>query len=229
MIPVYIIHYTPLRHRLPNIQSVAQAIGNSTLITEFDKGNITSEELSTYYRPNEESFNRKVSSLWDSSQHKFRILNDGEISCTIKHIFALQRIANSSSEFAIVLEDDAIPTSNNILSEINEILDHTPNDWDAIFLGIGCGQGFFNHKIINSEWRNDKVAKINHPASNCTEAYLITKKFANKILSTIIPFDLVIDWEFSYQFYNLGANIYWPLSPLFIQGSKNGSYNSAIR
>ena len=45
-------------------------------------------------------FNKKVKPLWDRKTNKFRILLPGEISCGIKHILAIEKIANQEENLA---------------------------------------------------------------------------------------------------------------------------------
>ena len=83
----YIIHYTKLKDRKKNINSfLSNTNFDCEFVEEYDKevldGNL-------YYLPNEKMFYEKIKHLWDSRAHKFRILNDAEISCTIKHILAI--------------------------------------------------------------------------------------------------------------------------------------------
>ena len=68
---------------------------------------------------------------------------------------------------------------------------------------------------------------MGHPASNCSESYLIKPFMAKKLLESL-PFNLSYDWELAYQLYKHAASVYWWIPPLISQGSKNGKYQSAI-
>jgi hypothetical protein len=96
-------------------------------------------------------------------------------------------------------------------------------------MGAGCGIDFMNQKIRESCVINENLAQVKHPSTNCAEAYLLKKESAKKIYESIIPFQLVSDWELAYQFYKLDMNVYWSIPPLFYQGSKSGQYNSTLR
>ena len=50
--------------------------------------------------------------------------------------------------------------------------------------------------------------KIEHPATNCLEAYML-KRVKGLILDQLIPFNLIIDWELAHQFFIKNMNIYW--------------------
>lgn len=223
----YIIHYTKLSERKKNILSILKNTDcDCEFIEEYDKENLKDN---FYYFPDESKFDEKIKNLWDSKIHRFRILNPAEISCTIKHILALEKVANQNDDYALILEDDAIPIEKNFFNEVESLIEKAPDDWDSIFIGAGCGIDFMNQKLKDSYLINDKFVKVLHPSTNCAEAYLIKKESAKKIYDSIIPFQLVSDWELAYQFYKLNMNVYWSIPPLFYQGSKSGEYESELR
>lgn len=223
----YVIHYTKLKERKDTMISF---LSNTNIefefITEYDKERIKDNN---FYLPDPLKFDEKIKPLWDNKVHKFRILNPAEISCTIKHISAIKRITEQDDEIGLILEDDAIPIENNFSDKIIELIEVAPTNWEAIFMGVGCGVEFMNEKLRTSHIINDKFAVVEHPVTNCAEAYLLKKKTAKRIYESIIPFQLVSDWELAYQFYKLDMNVYWSIPPLFYQGSKSGTYNSTLR
>lgn len=223
----YIIHYTKLKERKGNILSLLSNTNfDYEFILEYDKEHL---DGNSYYDANKVKFDEKIKDLWDEQIHKFRVLNDAEISCTIKHILAIEKIANQADNIGLIFEDDVLPIENNFVAQIEHLIEVAPNNWDAIFMGVGCGIDFMNQKLVNSHIINEKFAQVNHPATNCAEAYLLTKEAARRIYQSIIPFQLVSDWELAYQFYKLDMNVYWSIPPLFYQGSKSGQYNSTLR
>jgi len=211
----YIIHYTKLEDRKSNIiSSLSEGDFEYEFITDYDKEEIEGNE---YYKPDEQMFD------------KFRIINPAEISCTIKHILAIEKIANQEEEVGLILEDDAIPIEGNLFEKIQQLVETAPDDWDSIFMGAGCGIDFMNQKLRESHLINERFAKVPHPSTNCAEAYLLKKESAKRIYESIVPFQLVSDWELAYHFYKLNMNVYWSIPPLFYQGSKSGQYNSELR
>ncbi len=160
--------------------------------------------------------------------NKYYVLSRPEISCSIKHIEALRKIGYSNKDFGLVLEDDAIPYNDDYLSQIEKILSNTIK-WDALFIGNGMGENFRNKKISYKRFFPIKNIKVSHPATNCLEAYIIKKEVARKIVDSILPFNLVIDWELAYQFYKLDLNIHWIKKPIFFQGTKENIYESTLR
>ena len=71
--------------------------------------------------------------------------------------------------------------------------------------------------------------KIEHPATNCLEAYIVKKSKVDLILDQLIPFNLIIDWELAHQFFIKNMNIYWSKKSIFQQGSKNNLFKSELR
>lgn len=227
---LYIIHYTKLKNRKEKLLSFLTKSNNQyEFIDVFDQECINNNDLNKYYLPDKKLFDDKISPLWDPNLHKFRHLNIAEISCTIKHIIAIEKVANQNDEYCLILEDDAIPIENNFFDEIEKLIGDAPDGWDSIFMGAGCGVDFMNEKLKKSHLINGKFAKVPHPCTNCAEAYLIKKKSAKKVFESIVPFQLVSDWELAYQFYKLNMNVYWSIPPLFYQGSKSGEYESTLR
>jgi GR25 family glycosyltransferase involved in LPS biosynthesis len=227
---VFVIHYTKLKERKTKMLDFLSSTNfKYEFITDYDQEEINKENIKLFYLPDEIKFKDKVSPLWDYNFHQFRYLKFPEVSVAIKHILAIKKIAESSEEYGIILEDDALSTTSNLKEKIQEIITNLPNDWDAAFLGEGCGEDFTNFKLKNFQQIHDKIYKANHPATNCAEAYILKKSSAQKIYENIIPFQLPFDWELAYVFYKLKMNIYWAIPQFFAQGSKNGTYNTSIQ
>ena len=231
----FVVHYTKLIERK---NKVLEIFKNSNLqyefIEDYDKDDFTDEIISKFYKADREMFEHKIETAykppaWDLKENWFRILNDAEISCTIKHIIALKKISEQEDDFCLIVEDDIIPIFEDTFDKINSIIQQAPESWDCIFLGEGCGKDFILSKINKAEKISENLYKVPPPSANCTEAFLIKKEAAKRIYESIIPFQLVIDYELSYQFYKLNMNVYWSIPPLFYQGSKSGEYIPTLR
>ena len=223
----YIIHYTKLEDRKNSVLSfLSKTNYKYEFITQYDKEEIHGQE---YYKPNKRMYNKKAKPLWNRKINKFRILSPGEVSCAIKHILALEKIANQEEEYGLILEDDAIPIDNDFSDKISKLVNTAPDNWDSIWVGVGVGISFRNQKLKESLLVNERLAKVPHPSTNCSEAYLLKKESARRIYESIIPFQLAYDWELAYQFYKLDMNVYWSILPLFYNGSNDGQYDSELR
>jgi len=225
---IYIIHYTKLKDRYNHISSFFDSCKIPyEFILDNDQEDLTPKILDQYYKPNKEEYENRISKLWDVNIHKFRYLNKAEISCTIKHITAIKKISSECPNYGLILEDDAI-FYDNFNKQFDKCLNQTPDDWDSIFLGDGCGVNFKSSKLLNSKKVNDNVYLMAHPATNCAEAYLLKPSIAEKISNSIIPFQNVSDWEIAYQLYLHDAKTYWWNPSLVTQGSRNGKFESTL-
>lgn len=197
----------------------------TSFITNFDKEEIYDIDLDKYYLDDQEVYLEK-SKLWKKDTD-YRRLNDAEISCTLKHVEALKRSAEISNSFSLIVEDDILPT-RYYLSKLKKVTKKN-HDWDVLFLGQGISKNFILKKIKKKFRFGLRTYEVNHPASNCAEAYLIKSEVAKKIYDNILPFTLISDWELAYQFYKLDLNVKWLYPPIFFQGSKSGKYKSELR
>jgi len=230
----HVVHYTKVPERKKNI---LKAFHNENVDLQFveiyDQEDLDENILNKFYRQDKESFESKIAPLWGfgmGNENRFRVLNLAEISCTLKHIEAIRRVAYGEDEIGLILEDDAIPTSENFLEEMKGILKRSGDQWDSISFGSGCGMSFIRSKLEQGYVHaSPDLVKVAHPATNCAEAYLVKKAAAQKLYNAIVPFDLVSDWEIAYHFYNLDMEVYWCVNPLFYQGSKSGLYKSTLR
>tara|TARA_B100001029_G_C15022341_1_gene431375 strand:- start:572 stop:1273 length:702 start_codon:yes stop_codon:yes gene_type:complete len=226
---IYIIHYSKLVDRKKYIESLFKNLNiEYEYIESFDKEELTEENISNFYDNNEKIHNEKIK-LWGKRSKDYYKLTSPEISVSIKHLEALKKIENNEYEFGIILEDDVIPEYKNFKLEIENLI-KSYKKWDVLFVGEGMGKSYRNSKIgIRRLIPFKKIFKMEHPATNCLEAYIIKKSSVNKILEDLIPINLVIDWELAHQFFIKNLNIYWSKKILFNQGSKNNIYKSELR
>jgi GR25 family glycosyltransferase involved in LPS biosynthesis len=227
----YVIHYTKLKERkeFMDFQLAEQQLDH-VYINNFNKEDLTPELINVFYEKSAVNYENKIKGLWEEREFKYRELNLPEISCTIKHFEAIKQIANSKDTYGLVLEDDVVFTPS-FRSKFEELLTRTPPNWDAIFIGSGCGPAFQNFKLndeIKSKKINDFCFLVDHPATNCAEAYLIKKEAAQSIRDSVYPFNLISDWELAYQFSKFNHQVYWWYPSLIDQGSKSGMYESTL-
>jgi GR25 family glycosyltransferase involved in LPS biosynthesis len=225
---IYIVHYTRLKDRYHNLLSFLEKCKIPyEIIAEYDKEDLSEDILKQFYLANDEMFAEKIKPLWDPAAHKPRVLNLPEISCTIKHLTAIKKLSIECTNFGLILEDDVL-FDTDFNSLYKKYFNQTPENWDAVFLGEGCGVNFQNQRIMNSRKANENVYLMGHPASNCAEAYLLKPQIARKIYESAIPFQLVSDWELAYQLYKSNATTYWWYPSIVTQGSKTGLYESTL-
>lgn len=234
MLNIFIVHYSKLKDRKEFIdyqisQNLSRYYFNYEYILPYDKESLSKEIIEEFYEKSVNTYKEKTKNLWEPRDCNYKELTDAEISCQLKHILAMKK-ASKCSDISLIIEDDCCFQDNFFerLSDITSIA-NLPKDWDVIFLGSGCGDWFQKIKIKNSIKFSENLYRIKHPASNCTECYLVNPKSAKKIFDNWIPFHLSADFEMAYIFYKLDMDIYWAYPSLADQGSKNGMYRSELR
>jgi len=229
LLKIYIIHYTKLVERKNSIEEIlSEKDIPYEFIEEFDKEDISKADLNQFYVNNNEIYNEKVK-LWAESGKENYKLNNAELSCSIKHLIALNKIKNENFKYFLIIEDDVIPKNETFADDIKNLI-NKKTSWDALFIGEGMGEGFRNNKIgYKRYFPFYSTFKIQHPATNCLDSYIVKKNSIDKILNNLTPINMIIDWELAYQFYKMDLNIHWTKKSIFYQGSKNNIYNSTLR
>lgn len=220
---IYVIHYTKLINRKIYLDNFfAKNNIEANYITEYDKEYLTEEIIKKYYDKSDIEYKNKIGRVYGSGCVPRFDLKPAELSCTVKHCLALEDIYNSNNEINLILEDDVI-FLDNFVDNFNNFLKKTPDDWDIIYIGDGAGL-----RVVKPQ--NNIVAyKKQHPASKCADSFIIKKTLANKIYKTIIPFNTIIDWQYSFELYLHNANVYWWHPNVVTQGSEKGMYKSELR
>lgn len=221
----YILHCKKLQNRKVFIDNqIKNIFSNYEFYEDYDADELTDKIIKDYYDPSPEKQLKKFK-LWfeqNKGNAKPRLLNLAEISLTIKHFEVLKKIAKSSDDYAIVLEDDVI-FDKNFINLYEKYMLQTPNSFDVIFMGSGAS---LKPKNIES---NKFVYLKNHPASKCADSYIITKKAAINIVKTYSPFNICSDYELAYQMYYHNQEVYWWEPAIVIQGSETGLFKSTLR
>tara|TARA_R100000152_G_C6781539_1_gene216243 strand:- start:5676 stop:6398 length:723 start_codon:yes stop_codon:yes gene_type:complete len=221
---VYVLHYTKLEERKKNLEGALEHFGiDYEFVTDFDQEDLTDQIIEEWYSTNEDDYNRKIDPLWGAKQNPFRKLNLAEISCTIKHYLCIKKVAENCNERGLILEDDVFFVEN-FPEVFNHFLSKTPNDWGAIFMGC-CA-----NLRVPQRLRMQGVCAYpkEHPASRGGDSYILKKNVAQKIVSTMKPFNTISDWELACQLHQHNVKTYWWEPPLVVQGSENGAYKTTL-
>lgn len=214
----YVAHYSKLKDRKQNIETLFKQASfcNYEFVTDEP-----SDDFLLKYNPCEETWYNKVSLMNYNGVIPFRKLSRSDISLIYKHFLIFDKISKSKEELFLVLEDDVI-FPKNISSKINAVLNDVPEDWDFIFLGNGC-----NLRIENSRIKKDVLCYLKaHPASKCTDSYIVKRSAALKILSNWNSFTFPIDFELNNHMFYHDLQVYWVEPPIINQGSQTGLFPS---
>ncbi|MDM1735056.1 MULTISPECIES: glycosyltransferase family 25 protein [Acinetobacter] len=133
-------------------------------------------------------------------------LTPGELGCTLSHLAALKRFLETSDEFALILEDDAIlknDLSYQMLSDGLNKIDLPKN----LLLSIGgiqmkecrkvrgefCDFSLLDKKVL-------KVVPDFYHRVNYTVSYIVDRKMAKTLLEYHKPARRADDWSYLYDF-----------------------------
>jgi GR25 family glycosyltransferase involved in LPS biosynthesis len=216
---IYVAHYAPLTERKENLLKQLDTYKlKATWIedepSEAQFRNLTSSNLWDF----------KFNSMGNLNYHPSRILKRSEFSLCFKHLKIYEDIIANNIKTSLVLEDDVV-LNENFINNFNLNISMTPRDWDFIFIGSGC-----DLHIDKELQKPGQVAyRKEHPASKCTDSYIMKLSSATKIMSTLSSFTFPIDFELNYQMFKHDMNVYWWEPSVIRQGSQCGLYRSEIQ
>lgn len=117
----------------------------------------------------------------------------GEIGCYMSHYNTLKTFKESNKPYALIIEDDAEFSIDDLKTSINNIIENAPTDWEVLFLG-------YNHyeevkpnekKIVPQESINLIYKKVN--LIHGSHGYLIKSSAINTKLTSLYPINLPYD------------------------------------
>jgi glycosyl transferase family 25 len=151
-------------------------------------------------------------------------LSDGQKSCALKHVQALQNTV-SGNGVALILEDDALLGKDFQLG-LQRALQQSGQFSGEKIIFIGSGGNFFTPK---SQRRSGQHLYIGS-RGRFADSYLIDSATAQKRLDWINTHKISkpIDNQFEEMDKQLGITLLWLEEPIVEQGSKNGLFNSAL-
>lgn len=246
-VPVLVTHYTPLQERkaLMDRQLLDTGFHHRFYVEDFDREVLDNEILRRHYCADEGQWHSRISAIanlvqennqfrdakrsWQEDviyennfQIPFRELSMAEISLAIKHVEALRIIVESGWNYAIIIEDDVMFLEDFSARFFTNFL-QTPPSWDLIFFGAGCG---FKVPERQAERR---IYRMEPPRGKCSDSYCVSHKAAKRLLDSILPFCLPIDFELVHWMNVHSLETYWWEPWLCVQGSQTGMVQSAIR
>jgi hypothetical protein len=158
-------------------------------------------------------------------QPLIRNLHVKQVSNTMKHIAAMQRIAGNSNpvhRFSLVVEDDAL-FSDNVTTALGYAISDAPADADIIFLGLpspksppsGGGAVF------------DEALTLFGVLPAC-DSYLVTRAAAERLSTTMLPVRFPTNVQLTYAIKTLGLRAYVAVPNVFVDGSKLGVFTGSL-
>lgn len=246
---IYVLHYKPLIQRRIFIEKMMKKMKlNFEFITDFDREEI--KEYLNQYQLNKTKWNKQVRKikpiyfLHNKGSHSLKILlkkflyeiitpkdlrprqlTPAQISCTLKHIYALRKIQKLNSP-ALILEDDLI-MKENTLELIEQAFELCTKSFDYVDLGGGCNLSPSEDELCNSNYKN--FALLSTPRSRTSAGYMISPKAAAILADEMTPFVMPTGWQFNYLFQKYNFKVAWSHPPAFIHGSQSNYYKSSIQ
>ena len=217
----YIAHYTKLGDRKKNLEQLLTGANYKDFC--FVTGEPTNNFVDTFYSPSPLLWKKRTEGLDYGVAVNYRALSKAEISLLYKHYLMFEKVACGDEDYALILEDDVI-FGEEFKEELKSSIEQTPVGWDFIFIGSGC-----NLRIPPSQLEVNKTSYLkSHPSGKCTDSFLVKQEAAARVLSTLLPFVLPIDFELNHHMMKHDMKTYWIEPPFVCQGSQNGQYTSEI-
>lgn len=141
-------------------------------------------------------------------QRQGKVLNLGEIACSLSHRCVYEAIIENGWQKVLVLEDDVRPV-NDVLNELPATLNELPPNWELVYLGYlkhervtaGLKMKKFFYRIVSAfglmTWTFKMVGNLlPKPYSrhlkkagfhDCTHAYAVTLDGAKKLAAAQTP------------------------------------------
>ena len=194
----YVMHYKKNEQRKANLIPLLEQTGIDPIwYLDYDKDELNDEILGQYYTPDLSKFKERTSGMYPEVDYEgYQGVTLGGISLCIKHIKCMEDLVASDFDCGVFLEDDVVLNIDKKGIE-NYTKQIKGAKWDAIFFGGG-----FDHNLVASRVaaKYKDFILVDHPATNCTSSYIITKEAAKKVLSTFTTICTSIDWELNYHF-----------------------------
>ena len=177
-------------------------------VLEYDKNELTKEVLETY---------RYQGSL-----------KGEEISCSLKHIAAWEKIASGTSDGGFVFEDDVLINLKKFKPVIEDALSEFHTDWK----GLGCislGDGMALHVPWTKRKKGRRLYLADHIRNS--DSYWINKETARRRVEWVKEngFSLPADHLINTIDAELKITTLWLEPTVVSQGSQTGLFPSGIQ
>lgn len=153
------------------------------------------------------------------------ILSDGVLSCTLNHIYCLEKIVERNLDYALIFENDPF-FLGNFVKDLKLIFNEVES------LDKGFMISLENSTLrLPSYWEIEKDKHL-YQATTCrmSGSYIIDKKGAIDILNNLKQkkCPTVIDWWHNQLIERNVVKMFWVHPPMVEEGSHNGHLNSTI-
>lgn len=190
------------------------------LIPFFKRENIDINWIENFL-PNDELINRHDDIFCEHSANGLK-LNNSELSCFMKHRFAIKSFIDSDYDYAVVFEDDIeIPNFNfqDLIFKLSEKFNK--QNGDIVFVGSMTGMD-----IDAVEFGSIFCSR--NLSSRCAHCYFISKASAKKIYPFLEKIIAPFDWQLNFIIKQANLVCCWS-SPHVNQRTEKGIIKSLLR
>ncbi len=152
--------------------------------------------------------------------------NLGNQSCAMKHLAALRLVVERQWRRALILEDDVI-LAPDFIQGVRDAIAESSTIRHPHVLYIGSGGNFYTPQSMRVPGQRLYRA----PKGRFTDSYILGADTARLRVEWMEQHGIVgaIDCHFDASDPKLGIEWYWLEDPVVEQGSKNGTFQSAIQ
>ncbi len=203
---IYVINVKNFTERRQLIESQLSKLKLSAeFILDWDKDELTEEIIDQFFTGNE--------------------LTPGQMSCATKHIIALQKVAQQTQGYSLVLEDDAV-FSDDFELGLSRALQESSNFTGAKVIFIGSGGNFYTPKSKRVKGQHLYIGSRGRFA----DSYILDAETAQLRLDWIMKNKVSqpIDNQFETIDRDFNIQMLWLEDPVVEQGSKAGMFDSSL-
>jgi hypothetical protein len=218
-IQVYIIHSTLLEIRKQKMSTLTDILEKSEhakfdveYITEFDSNAIKDTDIKDFI---------SLSKKNDGEIYDFLVknLHLNQASNVIKHAVAIKKASESMADFCLILEDDVLH-ADEVDTKLVDICNKMTDEMDLMFLGLPSLS-----PITESEIK--KTSEFYKMFPSC-DSYIAKPHIFGKMKAGMYPIRHVANIMLSYVTSTQGISTYMTVPNIFLDGSKYGTYLSAV-
>ena len=170
--------------RLSAMQNQCDALGiDLTRVSAMDGRDLAAETLKSLPSVDATAFKRNTA----------RAVRGGDIGCYMSHLRAMTWFLQSSAEFAVVMEDDAILNADTVAVVDALTAPNAPRDWDMVKLAAEHRLNAFHLRpVFRRYW-----LAVNYTRQTSAVIYVVNRRaaeiFERQLLPMVAPYDFAFD------------------------------------
>lgn len=209
----FILNYTPLKDRAAWMKEQLES-------ADFDDFKFCQKDWN-YNLYNYDQNKSNQQGVFTNSEFVSRPLSRAEFDLIRKHQDALIEGFGTSSDWVLILEDDALLKNPYSYQDLLDQLKFAPANADVIIAG-----GPFDHSLCSYRDVNLSFLLANHPATNTSSSIIYKREKIPEIAVMLQNAQVPLDWALNHIYFQLDLNV-WHMYPYFFSQNKN--FKSSIQ